>query len=143
MDNELMHYGVKGMRWGVRRYQNTDGTLTSTGRFRKAKMAARLGERQKLRSKQMELLKKVRMNRRAKGKSTDGIDAMIKSTKTAVGNEKRYLNKTLKELTSEEIDRGKQYVIAARTASLLIPIPASAPLYEIGSQIALERYMKE
>jgi hypothetical protein len=25
--NELMHYGVKGMHWGIRRYQNYDGTL--------------------------------------------------------------------------------------------------------------------
>ena len=31
-DNELMHYGVLGMKWGVRRYQNRDGTLTSSGK---------------------------------------------------------------------------------------------------------------
>lgn len=32
--NALCHYGTKGMKWGVRRYQNTDGTLTAAGKKR-------------------------------------------------------------------------------------------------------------
>lgn len=32
--NELTHWGIKGMRWGRRRFQNTDGTLTEAGKQR-------------------------------------------------------------------------------------------------------------
>lgn len=32
--NSLCHYGIKGQKWGVRRYQNSDGTLTSAGKKR-------------------------------------------------------------------------------------------------------------
>lgn len=33
-NNELKHWGVKGMKWGVRRYQNKDGSLTPAGQKR-------------------------------------------------------------------------------------------------------------
>lgn len=32
LSSELYHHGIKGQRWGVRRFQNTDGSLTKAGR---------------------------------------------------------------------------------------------------------------
>lgn len=34
MENELYHHGVKGQKWGVRRYQNSDGSRTNVGKSR-------------------------------------------------------------------------------------------------------------
>ena len=31
---ELYHHGIKGQKWGVRRFQNSDGTLTAAGKAR-------------------------------------------------------------------------------------------------------------
>ena len=34
MQYEIQHHGIKGQRWGVRRFQNEDGSLTAAGRKR-------------------------------------------------------------------------------------------------------------
>ena len=41
MEYELYHYGIKGQKWGVRRYQNPDGSLTAKGKKRAARREAR------------------------------------------------------------------------------------------------------
>lgn len=47
-NNELTHWGVKGMRWGIRRYQNKDGSLTPAGKKRRAQLESELGEINKI-----------------------------------------------------------------------------------------------
>lgn len=44
-ENELYYWGIKGMKWGVRRYQNKDGTLTPAGRRRLEKADIRWAKR--------------------------------------------------------------------------------------------------
>ena len=39
-NNYLEHHGILGMKWGIRRYRNKDGTLTNAGKKRAAKLEA-------------------------------------------------------------------------------------------------------
>lgn len=47
-NNELKHWGVPGMKWGVRRYQNADGTLTARGKKRYEKEMEKLKAEEKI-----------------------------------------------------------------------------------------------
>lgn len=43
VDGQLRHAGIKGMKWGVRRYQNKDGSLTELGKKRYYQSADKAG----------------------------------------------------------------------------------------------------
>lgn len=76
-DDELAHYGILKMKWGVRRYQNPDGSLTPLGKKRAAEL------RQKAARKEAKAAKKR--------------EKMIRNP-----NEK-YINKNLEKFTDDEI----------------------------------------
>ena len=50
-DEALAHHGIKGQKWGVRRYQNPDGTLTDEGQRRYARLQAKSAKYDTLSSK--------------------------------------------------------------------------------------------
>lgn len=47
MEQQLVHHGILGQKWGVRRFQNRDGTLTSAGKQRKESEKKGLTDKQK------------------------------------------------------------------------------------------------
>lgn len=49
--DELYHHGIKGQKWGVRRYQNKDGTYTSAGK--KRRQAENYSTRQRARDRKI------------------------------------------------------------------------------------------
>ena len=103
MENELQHHGVLGMKWGVRRYQNKDGTFTSAGKQKKLSSEERADISN---TKRRHELANMAKNRK------------LLSDKTLKDKIERIkLEKQFKDLVDEDINPGKKFIKEILTES--------------------------
>lgn len=97
LNNELYHHGIKGMKWGVRRFQNPDGTLTTEGKNRYLKIEN--GRTQLTKEGQREYSSTL-------NKNTNYVQGKIQQVKNKYKNE---LNKLSEDVQNSANRYGKEY----------------------------------
>lgn len=126
--NELSHHGIKGMKWGVRRYQNEDGSLTPAGKKRRAALDAAFDQNIKVGKDKAPIsaaekitketqkaldnatqLSNTMSKLRRKNKNEDSIENLTNEELQSAINRMR-LEDSYRELSTKRIDAGRAKV---------------------------------
>lgn len=109
--SELYHHGIKGQKWGLRRFQYEDGSLTPEGKVRYGG------------SKKEELYYDYTYDKKAVDKKLNDISRQVNESRNLLPKEikdKKIYNKKYEDLSTEELQRRIQRLNAERQYSDLI-----------------------
>lgn len=104
-DNVMQHHGIKGQKWGVRRFQNADGSLTTAGKQRASEAKKRTDSKNRGTLTNVQLKAKI---------------------------ERLQMEKQLRELTNQEVNSGKVYaqkILKDVGSRVLTTVATGAVLY--------------
>ena len=130
----LMHHGVKGMRWGVRNYQNADGTLTAEGRARygidrkngKRPNALTWGQGVKRLENEMKVARlKTAFGKGSIKQKAQNISQIHKDYKSQKAQINKEYDKKYGEGTGKRLEKNNKRIGAALTTAALVTAAAS------------------
>lgn len=114
----LIHYGIQGQKWGVRRFQNEDGTWTSEGLERRRSLIESGASRKEIRKADREGRAQVRYNKMLAKSQNTANKKFNAITNRIESNRKNGLN-----VSEQDIKKAIRYGTSARTADYIAKNP--------------------
>lgn len=137
--NELYHHGVRGMKWGIRRYQNKDGSLTNAGKKRRAKLESKIDKLETEHKKLNGMKDSSGAKSSSDKKSVSEMSITeLKAATDRMNAEKNYYDaqKSLASANPKQVSKGKKMAEKFFNDSVLPAISNTAKSY-------LESYLKK
>lgn len=103
---ELYHHGIKGQKWGVRRYQNSDGTLTSEGKKHKSSSSP---------EQKKKIAKRIALGAAALGTAAAAAYYVKKHPEAISKIVDKVKNIKIKDITQNTVNKGKNYISSVKT----------------------------